>query len=106
MVKIKKELLGEITRRIKKIAHPRKIILFGSHARGNAKSRSDIDILVVSDNSRPRHQRSAPIYGALSDIILPMDIVVYTPKEIEEWSNVPEAFISTAVREGKVLYEN
>jgi hypothetical protein len=35
-----------------------------------------------------------------------MDIIVYTPGEVEEWSPVAQAFVSTAVREGKVLYEN
>ena len=31
--------------------------------------------------------------------------MVYTPEEVSEWSNVPEAFVTTALREGKVLYE-
>ncbi len=35
----------------------------------------------------------------------PMDVVVYTPQEVEEWSAVSQAFITTAVREGKILYE-
>jgi hypothetical protein len=34
-----------------------------------------------------------------------MDIVVYSPREVEEWSAVPEAFVTTAVRQGEVLYE-
>jgi hypothetical protein len=33
------------------------------------------------------------------------DIVVWTPGEVEEWRSVPNAFITTAVREGRVLYE-
>jgi hypothetical protein len=37
--------------------------------------------------------------------MIPMDIVVYTPDEVEEWSQVRQAFITTAVREGKALYE-
>jgi hypothetical protein len=34
-----------------------------------------------------------------------VDVVVYTPEEVEEWRSVPEAFVTTAIREGKVLYE-
>ena len=49
---------------------------------------------------------SAPLYGVLSDILAPMDILVYTPEEVEEWSQVRQAFVTTAVREGIVLYEN
>jgi hypothetical protein len=35
-----------------------------------------------------------------------MDIMVYSPAEIQEWSQVRQAFVTTALREGKVLYEN
>jgi hypothetical protein len=31
--------------------------------------------------------------------------MVYTPEEVREWSAVPQAFVTTAVREGKVVYE-
>jgi predicted nucleotidyltransferase len=82
------------------------IILFGSRARGQPRAESDWDILVVADSRLPRHQRSPPLYGALSDLRQPIDILVYTPEEIEKWHNVESAFITTAVREGKVLYEN
>lgn len=100
------ELIDEIVRRIVRAAHPEKVILFGSRARGEARPDSDIDLLVIADSSQPRYQRAAPLYGAVSDILVPMDILVYTPKEVEEWSEVAQAFVTTAVREGKVLYEN
>jgi predicted nucleotidyltransferase len=89
-----------------KAIHPQKIVLFGSRARGQARPDSDIDILVVAESAEPRHRRSAPLYGVLSDIQTPMDIVVYTPDEITEWSQVRQAFITTAMREGRVLYED
>ena len=85
--------------------HPEKIILFGSRARGQARPDSDMDLLVIARSSEPRHRRSAKLYGVLSQFVAPMDIIVYTPQEIEDWSAVPQAFITTAVREGKVLYE-
>jgi hypothetical protein len=33
------------------------------------------------------------------------DIVVWTPQEVEEWKAVPNAFISTVLAKGKLLYE-
>jgi hypothetical protein len=33
------------------------------------------------------------------------DIVVWSPEEIAEWQEVPNAFITTILREGRVLYE-
>jgi predicted nucleotidyltransferase len=95
----------EITRRIVQTVHPRRIILFGSRARGQAQADSDWDILVIADSNLPRHRRAAPLYGALSDIPVPVDILVYTPEEVEEWREVPQAFVTTATREGKVVYE-
>jgi len=32
--------------------------------------------------------------------------MVYTPEEVEEWSQVPQAFVTAAVREGKTVYDD
>jgi predicted nucleotidyltransferase len=100
------QLIQEIVRRIVKAIQPEKVILFGSRARGTARPESDIDLLVIARSTQPRHRRAAPLYGALSDILTPMDIVVYSPEEVQEWSEVRQAFVTTAIREGQVLYEN
>jgi len=93
-------------KRIVSAVDPEKIILFGSHAYGKPKKGSDLDLLVVvKESSLPRYRRSVPIYKALAGILIPKDILVYTEKEIEEWSNVPLAFITTIIRKGKVIYE-
>ena len=100
------KLMEEIVRRITVLIRPRKIVLFGSRARGQARSDSDIDLLVIADCPEPRYRRAAPLYGALSDILASMDIMIYRPEEVEEWSQVRQAFVTTALREGIVLYEN
>jgi predicted nucleotidyltransferase len=97
--------MQEIIRRIVETAHPRRVILFGSRGRGRGRPNSDWDILVIADSKRPRHERAAPLYGALSDLRQQVDILVYTPEEVEEWKNVSQALVTTATREGKVLYE-
>jgi predicted nucleotidyltransferase len=99
-------LINKIVNRIVDTVHPEKIVLFGSHARGTQKQGSDIDLLVIANSTEPRYRRSSPLYGALSDIMVPMDILVYSPEEIQEWSQVRQAFVTTALREGEVLYEN
>jgi predicted nucleotidyltransferase len=104
MVQVDDKLMTEIVRCIVAAAHPYKVVLFGSRGRGDARAESDIDLLVVSNDARPRTRRAAALYGALSDIIVPMDVVIYRPKEIREWQNVPQAFVTVALREGKVLY--
>ena len=103
--RIDDELIAEVVRRIVEVADPDKIILFGSHARGEAGNRSDLDILVIKESDVPRWERGGGIYHALRDIMVPMDILVYTEGEVYDWSQVRQAFVTTAVREGKVLYE-
>ena len=98
-------ILNEIIRRVVRTAQPERVILFGSRARGNARPNSDYDLLVVNRSPEPRYKRSIPIYVALADLPVEVEVTVYTPEEIEEWSEVPQAFVTTALREGKELYE-
>ena len=104
--RIDEEILKEVIRRIVSVIDPEKIVLFGSHAYGKPKKESDLDLLVIiKESSLPRYKRSVPIYRALAGILIPKDIIVYTEKEVEEWRNVPLAFITTIIRKGKVIYE-
>lgn len=74
---------------------------------GDHRSDSDIDLLVIEDSPLPRHRRSIPLYAALADLPLDVDteVIVYTPAEVDEWLGVGSAFVTTALREGTVLYE-
>ena len=98
-------LVRDIVRRIVDTAQPERVILFGSQARGDARPNSDFDLLVIKQSDEPRYRRSAPLYVALADLPVEADVMVYTPEEVEEWSEVPQAFITTAVREGTTIYE-
>jgi hypothetical protein len=46
-----------------------------------------------------------PLYRALAGLGVPKDVVWWTPDEIAEWRAVRSHFITTALREGRVLYE-
>jgi predicted nucleotidyltransferase len=102
---ISEPLLQTIVQRLLKAGQPQKIILFGSQARGQADRDSDYDLLVIENSSQPRYRRSVSYRRALKDLGTSKDIVVWTPSEIKEWQNVSNAFITTAMREGVVLYE-
>jgi len=98
-------LLDEIVRRIRQVAQPEKIVLFGSRARGDARADSDFDFLVIKTSDQPRYRRSGPIYSALATIPAEVEVTVYTPQEVRKWQGVRQAFVTTALREGRVLYE-
>jgi predicted nucleotidyltransferase len=99
------DLIGDIVRRIVETAQPDKIILFGSRARGDNRPNSDFDVLVIKESSEPRYRRSVPLYVALADVPAEVEVMVYTPEEIDEWRQVSQAFVTTAVREGTTIYE-
>ena len=99
------DLVRDIIRRIVQTAQPDKIILFGSRARGDARPDSDFDVLVIKESSEPRYRRSVPLYVALADLPAEVEVMVYTPEEIDEWRQVSQAFVTTAVREGTTIYE-
>ncbi len=104
-IKTTEPTLKEIVRQLLAAGKPDKIILFGSTARGQSTTESDYDLLVIENTAQPRHLRAAPYRRALKSLGHPKDIVVWTMREISEWQNVPNAFITTAVREGRILYE-
>ncbi len=99
------EALEAMSRRIVERFHPLQIILFGSHARGEARATSDYDLLIIAPSEHPRWQRTVPVYRALAGLGIPKDIVWRTPEEIADWQGVRSHFINTVLREGLVLYE-
>ena len=98
------KLLQEVVHRILAVGAPHKIVLFGSQARGDARPDSDLDLLIIEDSDRPRYKRSARYLRALVGLFPAKDVVVWTPEEVQEWATVPHAFITTALREGQILY--
>jgi len=100
-----KTLLREMVGRMCEAGRPEKIVLFGSMARDEQHADSDVDLLVIERTDLPRYKRSAPYRKAVRGMCRAKDIVVFSPEEVIEWKNVPNAFVTTALREGKILYE-
>ena len=98
------ELLQTIATRIVEAIHPQKIILFGSWAREERGSHSDIDLLIIQESTLPRPQRYAQVRRLFWGMGLPMDILVYTPEEFARYQSVPGSFTHTGAHEGRVLY--
>jgi uncharacterized protein len=84
---------------------PVKIILFGSHARGEAGPESDIGLLVVLPEVANKRQAAVAIRRALTGLPVTKDIVVTTPEEIARRGDLVGTVLRPALREGKVLYE-
>ncbi|MCH7527893.1 MAG: nucleotidyltransferase domain-containing protein [Planctomycetes bacterium] len=98
-------ILSEIVRRIRSVCDPDRIILFGSRARGDDRSSSDIDVLIVAPSTLPRGRRTVPVYTTLAGIGVAKDVFWWTPQEIQEWRGVRSHFINRVLSDGRVLYE-
>lgn len=98
-------LLEEITRRIRTMCSPERIILFGSHARGDTDLDSDLDLLVIMNDVTHSRQESTRIRRALRGLLVPIDIIVATPEQIARYGDSPLLVYGPALREGRVLYE-
>lgn len=97
--------LPAIVGRIVRLVDPKRIVLFGSRAHGNARSDSDYDLLVVLDQvSRPREMRIA-IRRALSDLPIAKDVVVATEADLTARSVRPRGIIDWAADSGRTIYE-
>jgi predicted nucleotidyltransferase len=102
---VDQKLLAEIVKRICAVGNPQRIVLFGSRGRGDARPESDIDLLIIEESDLPRFKRSARYRRVLTGLFPAKDILVWTPDEVRAWSAVANAFISVALREGRVLHE-
>ena len=93
---------------VKQIAakfQPEKIILFGSHAYGQPRPESDVDLLVVMDTPLRSRQQRLEISRALLPRPFPLDVIIRTPRQLEERIAMGDLFLLEITTQGKVLYE-
>ena len=95
----------EMVRRIVEGFHPERVILFGSRARETTGADSDVDLLVIMHVTGSRRKQAAEIDLALADRTLPVDLIVLTPDDVEQFKNTVGHVVYPAMHEGKVLYE-
>ena len=88
------EKIQVVVQRLIQIAGPKKIILFGSYVRGDATRDSDLDVLVVTsyEVESPRRE-SVRLRNSLSDINMPMDIIVVPCSRCEALREKTASFI-------------
>jgi uncharacterized protein len=107
---VQEDQIAEIVHILATKCRPEKIILFGSYAQGTANEESDLDLAIIAETDLPKFKRPVEFQKALRAEgrrwLFPMDIVVFTPDEVEEWKNNPYTLIHEIFLTGKILYES
>ncbi len=97
--------IEQIARRLVERVRPIKIVLFGSYASDAATADSDVDLLVILESDLRRDRRQEAISRALRPRHLPVDILAYTPAEVQACVDKPGSSVRHILETGKVLYE-
>jgi len=93
-----------LVRRIVDIAHPIRIVLFGSAARDELRTDSDLDMLVVVPDGSECRKLAMQLYRDIHGIRHPFDLVVATPSLLARHADTPGLVYRHALAEGKELY--
>jgi predicted nucleotidyltransferase len=102
MVTIKQ--IEDFSRRLVQEFKPRKVVLFGSYARGTPTINSDVDLLIILPFDGKPVFKSVEMRLKLRPPF-PVDLVVRTPERVRERLEMGDGFMRELIEERKVLYE-
>lgn len=83
----------------------RRVILFGSHARGEARPDSDVDLCLVADGAERQLEAASKFTEAIWDITPcpPFTMIPITPTRLAEKTAIRDHFFGTVLQEGVTL---
>ena len=83
---------------------PKAIIIFGSIAKGTSTENSDIDLMVIFETDLTYYERTLAIRKSIGVTSIPLDILAFTPSEVEEGKLKKNSIISEALTTGRIVY--
>jgi len=97
--------IARLTELLVRAAHPKRIILFGSKARGQGSEDSDLDVLVVEESVPDRAAEMVRLNRLLRPLRMAVDLLVVSEESFQYWRDTPGNVYFEAVTEGRILYE-
>ena len=102
---VKRSQIRAFSEAIAREFRPRKIVLFGSYARGNPTEHSDVDLLIIMPRTRDRGERMSVRIRQAIPRDFPLDLLVRTPSDVAKRLRWGDPFMRELLETGKVLYE-
>ena len=99
---IDEETIQAAVGRLLRAAPGSRVIVFGSHARGKADRRSDVDFLVIEPEAADRFAEMVRLRAALRPLPIAADVIVESAEEFEYWKDTPNTLPHRALKEGRV----
>lgn len=100
----KQDQINNIVNKIVLEAKPEKVILFGSHAWGEPTKDSDLDFFVIQQSNERRLEREIKLHEAIFPAGIAVDILAYTPEEVDRRLKIGDFFIKKVLNKGRVVY--
>jgi predicted nucleotidyltransferase len=102
---LSKEIINDVKDRLVKTYNPLAIYLFGSYAWGKPTEESDLDLLIVVEQSDEKtYTRPLPGYDALFGMGISKDLLVYTKDEFERYSSDKTSLCHKIKKDGEIIY--
>jgi predicted nucleotidyltransferase len=96
-------LIAEAGRRLAAAAPDAQVILFGSHASGEASPHSDVDFLVVEREVANEAEESVRLHRTLRDLRMPAAVIVVSRDYADRWGEVRGGLVHAALSHGRVI---
>ena len=97
-------VLHRVTALIVRACDPEMVVLFGSYAKGQQNTDSDLDIMVIGNFQEPPFLRGLELRGLLHRYPICIDLHMVTPQEIAAKMAKPFGFVSSVIASGITLY--
>ena len=105
MVSHTEELISKVSEALVAAAHPKRIILFRSRARGDSRSDSDFDVMVVEEHPQDRLQEMVRLNRIFREFDAAIDLLVVSEERFQYWRETPGNVYHEAASQGRTRDE-